>query len=68
MNILYQNPHWAQLSFGRGFMDGMDQREQKKLAARNEKDLRDELRKEEGVEKNPEEASSLKLKEEAADS
>ncbi|KAJ6340259.1 hypothetical protein OIU77_008087 [Salix suchowensis] len=46
MNILYQNPHEAQLLFGRGFRDGMDRREQKKLAARNEKDLRDELRKE----------------------
>ncbi|KAJ6677513.1 hypothetical protein OIU74_024082 [Salix koriyanagi] len=67
MNILYQNPHEAQLLFGRGFRDGMDRREQKKLAARNEKDLRDELRKEEGVEKNPEEAAALKLKEEAAD-
>ncbi|KAB5524358.1 hypothetical protein DKX38_022107 [Salix brachista] len=66
MNILYQNPHEAQLLFGRGLRDGMDRREQKKLAARNEKDLRDELQKE-GVEKNPEEAAALKLKEEAAD-
>ncbi|KAJ6687379.1 hypothetical protein OIU74_016125 [Salix koriyanagi] len=33
----------------------------------NDKDLRDKLRKEEGVEKNPEEATALKLKEEAAD-
>ncbi|MCI64158.1 DEAD-box ATP-dependent RNA helicase 21-like, partial [Trifolium medium] len=37
MNYLYQNPHEAQLLFGRGFRAGMDRREQKKLAAKNEK-------------------------------
>ncbi|KAJ0101642.1 hypothetical protein Patl1_05642 [Pistacia atlantica] len=39
MNILYQNPHEAQLLFGRGFRAGMDRREQKKLAAKNEKEV-----------------------------
>ncbi|KAI3916458.1 hypothetical protein MKW92_005915 [Papaver armeniacum] len=30
MNVLYQNPHEAQLLFGRGFRAGIDRREQKK--------------------------------------
>ncbi|KAK6924673.1 Helicase, C-terminal [Dillenia turbinata] len=67
MNSLYQNPHEAQLLFGRGFRAGMDRREQKKLAAKNEKELRDEIRKKEGVAEKPEEAAARKLKEEAAD-
>uniref|UniRef100_A0A803PT48 RNA helicase n=1 Tax=Cannabis sativa TaxID=3483 RepID=A0A803PT48_CANSA len=67
MNSLYQNPHEAQLLFGRGFRAGMDRREQKKLAAKNEKELRDEIRKKEGIEERPEEAAAQKLKEEAAD-
>ncbi|CAL9216522.1 unnamed protein product [Arabidopsis halleri] len=33
MNVLYQNPHEAQLLFGRGFRAGIDRREQKKLVA-----------------------------------
>ncbi|XVF65423.1 hypothetical protein PTKIN_Ptkin09bG0248000 [Pterospermum kingtungense] len=33
MNSMYQNPHEAQLLFGRGFRAGMDRKEQKKLAA-----------------------------------
>ncbi|KAH7858205.1 hypothetical protein Vadar_021272 [Vaccinium darrowii] len=67
MNFLYQNPHEARLLFGRGFRAGMDRREQKKQAAKNEKDLRDEIRKKDGVEENPEEAAAQKLKDEAAD-
>jgi hypothetical protein len=30
----YQNPHEAQLLFGRGFRAGMDRREQKKVTTR----------------------------------
>ncbi|XVF25546.1 hypothetical protein REPUB_Repub13aG0221300 [Reevesia pubescens] len=66
MNSLYQNPHEAQLLFGRGFRAGMDRREQKKLAAKNEKEMRDDIRKKEGVEEKPEEAMAQRLKEEAA--
>uniref|UniRef100_A0A7N0SW16 DEAD-box ATP-dependent RNA helicase 21 n=1 Tax=Kalanchoe fedtschenkoi TaxID=63787 RepID=A0A7N0SW16_KALFE len=67
MNSLYQNPHEARLLFGRGFRAGMDRREQKKLAAKNEKEIRDELRKKEGIEEKPEEAAAQKLKEAAAE-
>ncbi|KAK9120269.1 hypothetical protein Scep_018362 [Stephania cephalantha] len=67
MNLLYQNPHEAQLLFGRGFRAGMDRREQKKLAAKNEKEMREEIRKKEGVEERPEEALAQRQKEEAAD-
>ncbi|KAI3728467.1 hypothetical protein L6452_17104 [Arctium lappa] len=67
MNILYQNPHEARLLFGRGFRAGMDRREQKKLAAKNEKEMRDEIRKKDGIEERPEEAAAQRLKEEAAD-
>ncbi|KAL7174901.1 hypothetical protein ACSBR2_028669 [Camellia fascicularis] len=67
MNVLYQNPHEARLLFGRGFRAGMDRREQKKLAAKNEKEIRDEIRKKDGIEEKPEEAAAQKLKEEAAD-
>lgn len=67
MNILYQNPHEARLLFGRGFRAGMDRREQKKLAAKNEKELREEIRKKEGVEETPGEAAAQKLKEQAAE-
>ncbi|XVE84616.1 hypothetical protein DITRI_Ditri17bG0026800 [Diplodiscus trichospermus] len=66
MNSLYQNPHEAQLLFGRGFRAGMDRREQKKLAAKNEKEMREEIRKKEGIEEKPEEAAAQRLKEEAA--
>ncbi|KAI3494865.1 hypothetical protein L1887_36858 [Cichorium endivia] len=55
MNILYQNPHEARLLFGRGFRAGMDRREQKKLAAKNQKELRDEIRKKDRIEVKPEE-------------
>lgn len=71
MNSLYQNPHEARLLFGRGFRAGMDRREQKKLAARNEKDIRDEIRKKDGKtldEDDPREAAAQRLKDEAADS
>ncbi|KAJ4959990.1 hypothetical protein NE237_019900 [Protea cynaroides] len=67
MNVLYQNPHEAQLLFGRGFRAGMDRREQKKLAAKNEKEMRDEIRKKEGVAEKPEEAAAQRQKEAAAD-
>lgn len=66
MNILYQNPHEAQLLFGRGFRAGMDRREQKKLAAKNEKDLRAQIRERDGVEEKPEEAEAQKQKDAAA--
>ncbi|KAL2649687.1 hypothetical protein R1flu_017815 [Riccia fluitans] len=66
MNPIYQNPHEAQLLFGRGFRAGMDRREQKKLAAKNEKDLRAEIRAKDGLEEMPEEAEAQKQKEEAA--
>ncbi|ESW28375.1 hypothetical protein PHAVU_003G281500 [Phaseolus vulgaris] len=67
MNALYQNPHEAQLLFGRGFRAGMDRREQKKLAAKNEKEMREQIRKKDGVEEKPEEADALRRKEAAAD-
>ncbi|MFS8030838.1 putative RNA helicase [Helianthus anomalus] len=38
------------LMFGRGFRAGIDCRKQKKLAAKNEKKLRDEIRKKDGIE------------------
>ncbi|KAJ0817556.1 putative RNA helicase [Helianthus annuus] len=38
------------LMFGRGFRAGIDHREQKKFAAKNEKKLRDEIRKKVGIE------------------
>ncbi|TQD95551.1 hypothetical protein C1H46_018844 [Malus baccata] len=67
MNALYQNPHEAQLLFGRGFRAGMDRREQKKLAVKYERELREEIRKKDGVEERPEEAAAQRLKEEAAE-
>ncbi|GKA88673.1 DEAD-box ATP-dependent RNA helicase 21-like protein [Tanacetum coccineum] len=67
MNALYQNPHKARLLFGRGFRAGMDRREQKKLAAKNEKDLRDEIRKKDGVEERPEDLAAQRVKDEAAE-
>lgn len=67
MNILYQNPHEARLLFGRGFRAGMDRREQKKLAAKNEKEIRDEIRKKEGIDEKPEEIAAQRLKDEAAE-
>ncbi|KAJ8545067.1 hypothetical protein K7X08_017650 [Anisodus acutangulus] len=67
MNALYQNPHEARLLFGRGFRAGMDRREQKKLAAKNERELRDEIRKKDGVEESAIEAAALKKKELDAD-
>ncbi|XP_071692108.1 DEAD-box ATP-dependent RNA helicase 21 [Rutidosis leptorrhynchoides] len=67
MNVLYQNPHEARILFGRGFRAGMDRREQKKLAAKNEKELRDEIRKKDGIEERPEDAAAQRLKDEAAE-
>ncbi|GMI70047.1 SMALL1 [Hibiscus trionum] len=65
MNSLYQNPHKAQLLFGCGFRAEMDRREQKKLATKNEKELREEIRKKDGIEEKPEEAAMQMLKESA---
>lgn len=67
MNALYQNPHEARLLFGRGFLAGIDRREQKKLAARHEKETREEIRRKEGVEERPEEAAAQLQREAAAD-
>ncbi|KAJ6816393.1 DEAD-box ATP-dependent RNA helicase 21 [Iris pallida] len=68
MNSLYQNPHEARLLFGRGFLAGIDRREQKKQAARYEKETRGEIRKKEGrLEELPEEAAAQKQKEAAAE-
>ncbi|KAM7501000.1 hypothetical protein LguiA_025414 [Lonicera macranthoides] len=48
MNSLYQDPHESRLLFGRGFRAGMDRREQKKVAAKKEREqLRDKIWKEE---------------------
>ncbi|MBA0749393.1 hypothetical protein Gogos_003329, partial [Gossypium gossypioides] len=65
MNSLYKNPHEAQLLFDRGFRAGMDRRDQKKLAAKNE-EMREEIKKKEGVKEKPEEAAVQRLKEAAA--
>ncbi|KAJ0240124.1 DEAD-box ATP-dependent RNA helicase 21 [Hirschfeldia incana] len=67
MNALYQDPHEAQLLFGRGFRAGMDRREQKKQAVKHERDTRDEIRRKDGVVEKPEEAAAQKVREEAAD-
>ncbi|CAI5475034.1 unnamed protein product, partial [Closterium sp. Yama58-4] len=66
LNPLYQNPHEAQLLFGRGFRAGVDRREQKKLAAKNEADMRAAIREKEGVEERPEDAEAQQKREEAA--
>nr|KJB71931.1 hypothetical protein B456_011G148000 [Gossypium raimondii] len=65
LNSLYKNPHEAQLLFDRWFRAGMDRRDQKKLAAKNE-EMREEIRKKEGVKEKPEEAAVQRLKEAAA--
>ncbi|GLT92426.1 hypothetical protein SLE2022_102650 [Rubroshorea leprosula] len=67
VNSLYQNPHEAQLLFGRGFRAGVDRREQKKLAAKNAKEMLEEIRRKEGVELKPGLAAAQILREEAAD-
>ncbi|CAH2069740.1 unnamed protein product [Thlaspi arvense] len=59
--------HEAQLLFGRGFRAGMDRREQKKQAAKHEKEARDEIRRKDGVVERPEETAARKEREEAAD-
>ncbi|KAI3521708.1 hypothetical protein L1887_11180 [Cichorium endivia] len=41
------------------FRASMDRREQKKLAAKNQKELRDEIRKKDGIEERLEEAASV---------
>ncbi|KAL5705372.1 RNA helicase [Ranunculus cassubicifolius] len=40
-NVLYDKPHEAQPLFGRGFRAGIDRREQKKLAVKNEIETRE---------------------------
>ncbi|GAB2277412.1 Envelope glycoprotein gp160 [Dionaea muscipula] len=67
MNALYQNPHEAQLLFGRGFRAGIDRREQKKLAVKNEVELREEVRRKEGFEEKPEDAAAQRRREQAAE-
>ncbi|KAM7498008.1 hypothetical protein LguiA_022422 [Lonicera macranthoides] len=69
LNSLYQNPHQALLLFGRGFraVIGMDRREQRMVAAKNEKELSVKIWKKEGVEEKPEEAAARRLKKEAVD-
>ena len=42
--LSYQNPHEAQLLFGRGFRAGIDRREQKKTAAESEADMQKRMR------------------------
>jgi ATP-dependent RNA helicase DDX23/PRP28 len=49
MNTLYQSPHEARLLFGRGFLAGVDRREQKVVAAQHEKEIRAELRRKAGA-------------------
>ncbi|KAJ1688638.1 hypothetical protein LUZ63_012793 [Rhynchospora breviuscula] len=66
MNALYQSPHEARLLFGRGFLAGIDRREQKKQAAQH----RLELRKKDGlpVKETPAEAALPNVIDAAADS
>jgi ATP-dependent RNA helicase DDX23/PRP28 len=67
MNTLYQSPHEARLLFGRGFDAGVDRREQKKVAAQHEKEIRAELRrKASGAEESPEEDDLVDKKKVAA--
>ncbi|KAL2939981.1 DEAD-box ATP-dependent RNA helicase 21 [Bienertia sinuspersici] len=65
--VIAMNPHEAQLLFGRGFRAGIDRREQKKLAAKNEVELREEIRKKDGTEEKPEEVAAQKRRELAAE-
>ncbi|KAG2535853.1 DEAD-box ATP-dependent RNA helicase 21 [Panicum virgatum] len=67
MNTLYQSPHEARLLFGRGFLAGIDRREQKKAAAAHEKETRAELRRKAGVEDRPEDDVVDKKKAAAAE-
>ncbi|KAK3149578.1 hypothetical protein QOZ80_3AG0219380 [Eleusine coracana subsp. coracana] len=67
MNALYQSPHEARLLFGRGFLAGIDRREQKKAAAAHEKETRLELRRKAGEEYRPEDDAADKKKAAAAD-
>ncbi|KAK1373392.1 DEAD-box ATP-dependent RNA helicase 21 [Heracleum sosnowskyi] len=67
MNVLYENPHEARLLFGRGFRAGIDRREQKKLAAKNERELRDEIRMKDGIVEKPEEIAVRRMKDRDAE-
>ncbi|CAI9771850.1 unnamed protein product [Fraxinus pennsylvanica] len=67
MNSLYQNPREARLLFGRGLQAGIDWKEQKKLLAKTEKKIREEIRKKEGVEETREEAAAQKKRKKATD-
>ncbi|KAK6797002.1 hypothetical protein RDI58_004703 [Solanum bulbocastanum] len=67
VNPLYQNPHEARPHFGRGFFGGIDRREQKKLAIKNEREMQEEIWKKGGVEATAVEAAALKKKEQNAD-
>ncbi|KAL6637058.1 hypothetical protein ACP70R_024630 [Stipagrostis hirtigluma subsp. patula] len=57
-NALYQSPHDALLLFGRGFLAGVDRREQKKAAAAHLNETRAELRREAVAEDRPEGAAA----------
>ena len=64
MNSLYQIPHEAHLLFG--FCTGMDRHEQKKLVAKNEKDMHDQIHKKDGIKEKPEEVDTQCRKEASA--
>jgi ATP-dependent RNA helicase DDX23/PRP28 len=67
MNTLYQSPHEVRLLFGRGFLAGIDRREQKKAAAAHEKETRLELRRKAGEDYRPEDDAVDRKKAAAAD-
>ena len=67
MNSLYQIPHEAHLLFGRGFCASMDRHEQKKLVAKNDKDMRDQIHKKDDIEEKPKEVDAQCRKEAAAE-
>jgi ATP-dependent RNA helicase DDX23/PRP28 len=67
MNTLYQSPHEARLLFGRGFLAGIDRREQKKAAVAHEKETRLELRRKAGEDYRPEDDAVDRKKAAAAD-
>uniref|UniRef100_J3LS22 DEAD-box ATP-dependent RNA helicase 21 n=2 Tax=Oryza brachyantha TaxID=4533 RepID=J3LS22_ORYBR len=66
MNSLYQSPHEARLLYGRGFLAGIDRREQKKAAAAHEKETRAEQRRKAGLDDRPEDDAVDKKEADAA--
>ena len=67
VNSLYQIPHEAHLLFGCSFRAGMDRHEQKKLVAKNGKDMCDQIRKKDDIMEKPEEADAQRHKEGSAE-